>query len=146
MTNNTVYMIDCATNTVTSTIGVGQTPVSAVWDSVENRTYVANRNSSSISVLEDRLGIEEERSRAVRSPPLATIIRGVLELPLTAYRPPLTASLLDLTGRKVLKLHPGANDVSRLAPGVYFVWSATTPSLPATSETLHSTYKVILTK
>ena len=30
-------------------------------------------------------------------------------------------ALLDLTGRKVLDLKPGANDVSRLSPGVYFV-------------------------
>ena len=29
--------------------------------------------------------------------------------------------LLDISGRKVLGLKPGANDVSRLAPGVYFV-------------------------
>jgi len=30
-------------------------------------------------------------------------------------------SLLDAAGRKVLDLKPGANDVRRLAPGVYFV-------------------------
>jgi hypothetical protein len=29
--------------------------------------------------------------------------------------------LLDATGRKVLDLRTGDNDVSRLAPGVYFV-------------------------
>jgi len=29
--------------------------------------------------------------------------------------------LLDISGRKVLDLQPGPNDVSRLAPGVYFV-------------------------
>jgi hypothetical protein len=29
--------------------------------------------------------------------------------------------LLDITGRKVMELQPGDNDVSRLAPGVYFV-------------------------
>jgi len=31
------------------------------------------------------------------------------------------ASLLDITGRKVLELQPGDNDVRHLAPGVYFV-------------------------
>jgi hypothetical protein len=31
------------------------------------------------------------------------------------------AVLLDIGGRKVLALHPGANGVSRLAPGVCFV-------------------------
>jgi len=36
------------------------------------------------------------------------------------------AVLLDISGRKVLDLHSGANDVSRLAPGVYFVLEAQT--------------------
>jgi hypothetical protein len=31
------------------------------------------------------------------------------------------AALLDAAGRKVMDLAPGDNDVSRLAPGVYFV-------------------------
>jgi hypothetical protein len=32
--------------------------------------------------------------------------------------------LLDISGRKVLELRSGPNDVSRLAPGVYFVREA----------------------
>jgi hypothetical protein len=31
------------------------------------------------------------------------------------------SELLDISGRKVLDLQAGANDISRLAPGVYFV-------------------------
>ncbi|HTW92037.1 MAG TPA: hypothetical protein VMH22_10055 [bacterium] len=31
------------------------------------------------------------------------------------------AALLDISGRKVLDLHPGSNDVRALASGVYFV-------------------------
>ena len=70
-------------------------------------------------------GIEGERSMsdASRIAPGATVVRGVLEIgsQLTAdgSRPEL--GLLDISGRKVLDLRPGANDVSRLAPGVYFV-------------------------
>ncbi len=30
-------------------------------------------------------------------------------------------ALLDISGRKVMDLHIGDNDVSRLAPGVYFL-------------------------
>jgi hypothetical protein len=63
----------------------------------------------------------------------ATIVRGELEIPptnyrspLTAYRFPLTAQLLDVSGRKALDLRPGTNDVSRLAPGVYFIQGRTT--------------------
>jgi phosphoribosylformylglycinamidine (FGAM) synthase PurS component len=53
----------------------------------------------------------------------ATIVRGVLVLGAvggrqhSAYR----AELLDITGRTVLELKAGANDVRALAPGVYFV-------------------------
>ena len=52
----------------------------------------------------------------------ATIVHGVLPLGVdsrqhSAFR----ADLLDATGRRVLTLKPGPNDVSRLSPGVYFV-------------------------
>lgn len=50
-----------------------------------------------------------------------TIVRGVLRLPGATNLKPQTASLLDVSGRRVMDLRPGANDVSRLAPGVYFV-------------------------
>jgi hypothetical protein len=51
-----------------------------------------------------------------------SIVRGALDLGAyskqhSAYR----AELLDISGRKVMSLAPGANDVSRVAPGVYFV-------------------------
>jgi phosphoribosylformylglycinamidine (FGAM) synthase PurS component len=51
----------------------------------------------------------------------ATVIRGVLFLPEAPSHKPQAASLLDASGRKVLELHTGANDVSRLSPGVYFM-------------------------
>jgi photosystem II stability/assembly factor-like uncharacterized protein len=52
-----------------------------------------------------------------------TIVRGVLVLGAvgsrqnTAFR----AGLLDVSGRRVFNLRPGANDVSRVLPGVYFM-------------------------
>jgi hypothetical protein len=69
------------------------------------------------------LGCEEPsiRSASPVALPRATIVHGELTVPLTAYRLPLTARLLNIAGRKVLDLKPGLNDVSRLAPGVYFV-------------------------
>jgi len=64
-------------------------------------------------------GIEgAEPPSSPRSVP-AVIIRGVLYLPSSTS--PSTNSLLDAAGRKALDLRPGVNDVSRLAPGVYFV-------------------------
>ncbi|HTW91565.1 MAG TPA: hypothetical protein VMH22_07630 [bacterium] len=55
----------------------------------------------------------------------ASVVRRVLNLEVgsrqhTAYR----AELLDVSGRKVMNLHSGANDVRALAPGVYFVREA----------------------
>jgi hypothetical protein len=50
-----------------------------------------------------------------------TVIRGVLFLAEATSPKPQAANLMDAAGRKVAKLHKGANDVSALAPGVYFV-------------------------
>jgi hypothetical protein len=49
-----------------------------------------------------------------------TIVRGVLLFP-QSISPSLRSSLLDASGRMVLGLKPGPNDVSNLAPDVYFV-------------------------
>jgi hypothetical protein len=72
-------------------------------------------------------GIAERPTSPASGPsPTATIVRGVLRIGAvgsrqnTGYR----ADLLDISGRKVMELHPGPNDVSRLSPGVYFVQSA----------------------
>jgi hypothetical protein len=54
--------------------------------------------------------------------PFATVVRGVLSLPSSLA--PRPASLFDMTGRAVMSLRPGTNDVSHLSPGVYFVREA----------------------
>jgi hypothetical protein len=55
--------------------------------------------------------------------PTATIVRRALVLGAVDSRQNkgYGAELLDISGRKALELAPGPNDVSRLAPGVYFV-------------------------
>jgi len=69
------------------------------------------------------VGVEESpRPQAASFKLEPTIVRGVLFLP--GDRRPETgdrAVLLDIAGRKVMRLKPGTNDVSRLCPGVYFV-------------------------
>jgi len=65
--------------------------------------------------------IEEGRQLTVCGPrPTATVVRGILYLP-RSLDLSIPSALLDISGRKVLDLHPGANDVRALAPGVYFV-------------------------
>jgi phosphoribosylformylglycinamidine (FGAM) synthase PurS component len=49
------------------------------------------------------------------------IVHGMLFLSEAASHTLQAASLMDISGRKVLELHGGANDVRGLAPGVYFV-------------------------
>ena len=87
--------------------------------------------------------VAETPSAEVRTPNVGpTIVRGVLNLGVdsrqhSAYR----AELLDISGKKVLNLHAGPNDASRLAPGVYFVRPASGVEREASSVT-----KVIITK
>jgi hypothetical protein len=89
----------------------------------------------------DPAGIAEQpvpQSAGLRPSP--TVVRGVLFLP-TATSPKLqAASLLDISGRQVVALKPGANDVSRLSPGVYFVREA---QAQAQAQALR---KVVITK
>jgi hypothetical protein len=68
---------------------------------------------------------EREPLAADRFLPTASIVRGTLELPPAAHgERRVSDCLLDIGGREVMKLHPGPNDVSRLAPGVYYVRTA----------------------
>ena len=64
----------------------------------------------------------------------ATIVRNGLFVPGSLFT--LHSSFFDMTGRQVMALKPGANDVSRLSPGVYFVREQTQaaslkPQVPA---------------
>jgi len=120
-------------DSVISTVPVGVEPGALAWNPTYSRIYVSNYGSSSISVIRDTLGpgveeaMSDERGTMNAGP---TVIRGVLVLPRDGLgtrsglsdNPVMSrAALLDVAGRKVLDLRPGANDVSRLSPGVYFV-------------------------
>ena len=75
-------------------------------------------------------GIEEQpQAPSLKPLALPTIVRGVLTLPELGTRSELPernsvmsrADLLDASGRRVLQLRAGTNDLSRLPAGVYFV-------------------------
>jgi hypothetical protein len=55
-----------------------------------------------------------------------TIVRGILVLSeaVGGERSAAGARLLDVTGRRVMDLQPGDNDIRHVAPGVYFLRSA----------------------
>jgi hypothetical protein len=70
--------------------------------------------------LGEPYGIEEgTKSQVEMTKALPTVVRNILFLPLSHFT--LHSSLFDLTGRAVMSLRPGANDVRGLAPGVYFI-------------------------
>jgi hypothetical protein len=65
-------------------------------------------------------GIQEQN--VVRPASSATIVRDILALTPAIWGLQSEASLFDASGRRVTSLRPGPNDVSHLAPGVYFAW------------------------
>jgi hypothetical protein len=79
---------------------------------------------------------EQPTATPAASQPKSALLRGVLRI-----AQPSACELLDASGRKLLVLHPGANDASRLAPGVYFVCESLKPKLQA-----QAVRKIILTR
>jgi hypothetical protein len=67
---------------------------------------------------------EQPPQQPIGVQPSATVIRNVLYLAERPSSSPSASYLLDIGGRQVMALRPGANDVSRLSPGVYFVREA----------------------
>jgi len=121
--DSTVVVMDGATNQVLKNIRVGSYPRAFCHNPVQNRVYTANRNDSTVSVIRDSGGGVQETMNDERGTMNtgATIIRGVLLLPQRASPSSSTSRLLDISGRSVMTLRSGPNDVSRLSPGVYFV-------------------------
>jgi YVTN family beta-propeller protein len=126
-----VVVLDAGTGTEVARIACGDYASLMAHNPVQNRVYVLNMDGWSVSVIRDSApgGVEESHE------PLATIrnleptiVRGVLLMPrdMTEIRSGISGRvprpvLLDASGRKVIDLHPGANDVRSLAFGVYFV-------------------------
>jgi hypothetical protein len=102
----------------------------AVWphgDDGEFRIWFATNNPAAIA--------EQPVQQPIGMQPSATVVRGVLVLGgngdspsgrvdarYSPHFPVMSrAALLDISGREVMELRSGANDVRALAPGVYFV-------------------------
>jgi len=80
---------------------------------------VSYRNFAIDSVF---VGVSDYRLKpGTAARPAPTIVRSVLSLDERPSPSSSTSRLLDISGRKVMHLKPGANDVRALAPGVYFV-------------------------
>jgi len=120
--------------------GNGMLTAHSCWaGTVDDEPYNCTRIWGALSPVG---GTRDRPADAAYFAPHATIVRGVLVLRAvdgrqnTAYK----AELLDVAGRKVLDLKSGANDVSPLGPGVYFVCEASSVGRDASSVT-----KVVVT-
>jgi hypothetical protein len=73
-----------------------------------------------------RPGVEESpKPQAASSGRVASVVRGVLWLrEARSERREARGELLDISGREVMAVHPGANDVRHLSAGLYFVRAA----------------------
>jgi hypothetical protein len=68
------------------------------------------------------LALSEAKPPATLSVPArVTVVRGKLMLPAPLPSQSVKTVLVDATGRQVMELKPGLNDVSRLTPGVYYI-------------------------
>ncbi|MBN2466144.1 hypothetical protein JXD38_11040 [candidate division WOR-3 bacterium] len=140
-----VAVLDCGRDSVVARIWVGDDPVAMAYAPAVRRMFVGNASGSSLSAIRDttRAGIESPDGLPVMTAPAATVVRRVL-----LYEPASIAErtskgvLLDISGRKVMDLKPGANDVRALAPGVYFVRGLRTDDGRSASD-LH---KVVIAK
>ncbi len=64
---------------------------------------------------------EQVEAQGSRSKSHATLVRGILNLQPAIFDLQSEMALLDASGRRVMPLRPGQNDVSTIAPGAYFV-------------------------
>ena len=115
-------MIDANTYNTVGSVNVLGDPELILANPADSTVYVTSSDGAGIHVIGAAAGaVAEPRAVLTEGNRLAsTVIRGVLFMPEHAGSSP-SASLLDISGREVMNLRPGANDVRALAPGVYFV-------------------------
>jgi len=97
-------------------------PGNVVWRWCHYEFMLAGEPSMPVWVPAGTGVVEREKREVRRVKDGATVVRGVLFLPeARGEKRESRSELLDITGRKMLDLHHGGDDVSALAPGVYFV-------------------------
>ncbi|MBN2465326.1 hypothetical protein JXD38_06855 [candidate division WOR-3 bacterium] len=119
---NRIEALDGTTLQPVATVETDSFPFPHAWNPSMNRTYSAFGSRNRIAVIRDsQSGLQEDSSEEELPSSGATIARGVLKLPQDVGAGHLKPTLLDISGRRVTVLSPGANDVTHLTPGVYFV-------------------------
>jgi DNA-binding beta-propeller fold protein YncE len=137
-------LVDGRTNRFLGLLEAGDSPGDITWAPPHRKMYVVDQEGHAILVLRDTsLADVYENPLPLQVRTLPTVVRGVLVLGAVGSRQNIghRAELLDATGREVMDLVPGANDVRALSPGVYFVRE------PASGErSAVSVRKVVITR
>jgi DNA-binding beta-propeller fold protein YncE len=120
-----IMAVDCRSDTFAGMVELDGEPFSFAWAPDQRRLFVSLSNMSQVAVINDSLtvgladrpgsGNAEDR---LQSP---TLLSGVLRLEDRIRGGECRTELFDITGRRVMDLKPGENDIRRVAPGVYFV-------------------------
>jgi hypothetical protein len=87
-------------------------------------------------------GVQETMNDGRGTMDAPTLVRNTLNLQSAIFNLQSAIALVDVSGRKVLDLRPGPNDVSALSPGIYFVRPASSVMRDASGVLT----KVILTR
>ncbi len=130
---------DARTDSVVSGVRVPLITRFLVRNSRTNRLYLAGLADSVIQVVYDSV-VFAGLQAAPESPPRAARLQTVLSRS-APLRSPTEAVLFDASGRRAAVLKSGPNDISHLAPGVYFVRQALSVRRDASSVT-----KVVVTR
>ena len=113
-----VTLIDGSGDTARMAFATGGGPLAIAANALQNRVYIANYLGSSVSVVRDVLGVDEEPARTRPSKPIASSIVARAGARLTLRGPSV---LLDVSGRRVRVLDADESSTAGLAPGVYFI-------------------------
>lgn len=140
---------------VVDTVGLWNLTSSVALDS-GGRAWIAYCDEDEgdalyVAVRDDPVGVEQTPEYGARPfgqvpsdgsiANCPTICHGVLRIASRLTADGRQPGLLDASGRKVMNLQPGANDVSHLAPGVYFLRPASGLERPASG-----VRKVVITR
>jgi DNA-binding beta-propeller fold protein YncE len=115
-------VIDGRSDTVIGEVQTPSWPRTTAWAEPLRRLFMSLPNDGALAVITDtsHVGVLERGTTGLGRAG-ASVVRGVLFLPASGNGRRANSELLDITGRRVLVLRPGPNDVSGLADGVYFV-------------------------
>ncbi len=110
-----LHIIDARADTLIKTIPLGHSPRALCHNATNSRIYITDQSDNVVFVVRDTTTGISEADPAVS----ARLRRSSVVSRALCWTERTPGTLMDLTGRIVLALNPGGNDLSRLAPGVY---------------------------